>query len=58
VLNGELGKIIVDVHAGHGVVLLLVIVSIRFPVSPQLFRRGLCCPERRPLFRGVAREKA
>jgi hypothetical protein len=33
-------------------------VSIRFPASPQLLKEGLCCSERRPLFRGVAREKA
>jgi hypothetical protein len=29
-----------------------------FPPSPQLLKEGLCCSERRPLFRGVAREKA
>ena len=29
-----------------------------FPTSPQLLKEGLCCSERRPLFRRVAREKA
>jgi hypothetical protein len=29
-----------------------------FPASPQLLKEGLYCSERRPLFRGVAREKA
>jgi hypothetical protein len=29
-----------------------------FPASPQLLKEGLCCSERRPLFRGGAREKA
>ena len=29
-----------------------------FPASPQLLKEGLCCSERRPLFRRVAREKA
>jgi hypothetical protein len=26
-----------------------------FPASPQLLKEGLCCSERRPLFRRVAR---
>ena len=29
-----------------------------FPASPELLKEGLYCSERRPLFRGVAREKA
>jgi hypothetical protein len=29
-----------------------------FPAGPQLLKEGLCCFERRPLFRRVAREKA
>ena len=29
-----------------------------FPASPQLLKEGLYCSERRPLFRGVAGEKA
>jgi hypothetical protein len=29
-----------------------------FPASPLLLKEGLCCSERRPLFRGGAREKA
>jgi hypothetical protein len=29
-----------------------------FPASPQLLKEGLCCSERRPLFRRVAREEA
>jgi hypothetical protein len=33
-------------------------VSIRFPGELSALERGLCCSERRPLFRGVAREKA
>jgi hypothetical protein len=28
-----------------------------FPASPQLLKEGLYCSERRPLFRGGAREK-